>query len=143
MGSLKYDDQEMMVRWAEKRIGFPFRPDAKAIGWLGYQGDLKAVTVFDGFSPCDCNIHVASDGSKRWLTRGYLRAIFAYPFIQLGLRRVTGLVPARNEAALKLDLGLGFEREGYCRNALPDDDIVLLAMLRESCPFIPKEYRHA
>lgn len=143
MGSLKYDDQEMMVAWAAERIGFPFRPDAKAIGWAGADGELRAVTIFDGFSPCDCNMHIASDGSRSWLTRGYMRAAFAFPFIQLRLRRVTGLVPAKNKAALKFDLGLGFEREGYCRNALPDDDIILLAMLRENCPYIPKECRHA
>lgn len=143
MSVLKYDEQEMMLAWAEERIDLQFRPDATAIGWAHPDGSLRAVTVFDGFSPCDANIHVASDGSRRWLTRGYLRAIFAYPFIQLGLRRVTALVPARNEAALKMDYGLGFVREGYCRHALPNDDIVLLAMLREDCVYIPKEYRHA
>ena len=140
MGQMRYEGQEEMVSWAQKVIGCQFRPDAKAIGLEGDNG-LQAVTVFDGFSQCDCNIHVASDGSGRWMTREFLFHSFAYPFIQLGLRRVTGLVPAKNEAALRLDLHLGFEHEGRCRNALPDDDIIVLGMLRENCRFIPRDYR--
>ena len=137
---LVYDQH--ILEWASDVIGFPFRDDAKVIG-ASFDGDLRAVVVYDGFSECDCNMHIASDGSARWLSRGFLRAVFAYPFIQLGLRRVTGLVPAKNERALNFDLRLGFEHEGLCRDALPDDDIIVLGMRRSVCPYIPEEYRHA
>jgi len=140
MATITYENPERLIAWAADRIGFEPRQDVKAIGWT--DGDtLKAVTLYDGFSECDCNIHIASDGSRQWLTRGYLRASFWHPFIQWKLRRVTGLVPSKNQDALRFDLHLGFEREGYIRHALPDDDIIVLGMLRENCRFIPAEYR--
>lgn len=140
MATLIYDGQERLIDWASGRIGFKPRPDVRAIGW-GDDDVIKAVTLWDGFSECDCNIHIASDGTGRWLTAGYLRASFWHPFIQWNLRRVTGLVPSKNTAALRFDLHLGFEREGLIRHALPDDDIIVVGMLREKCRYIPDEYR--
>lgn len=142
MGQVRYDGQAEMLAWAEAVIGCQFRPDAQCIGWE-QDGQLRAVTIFDGFSACDCNMHIASDGSRRWMTREFLFHSFAYPFIQLKLRRVTGLVPAKNKDALRFDHHLGFEVEGVCRHALPDDDIVVMGLLRDSCRYLPSHYRSA
>lgn len=140
MGRLIYDDSERLIAWAVERIGQgDFRPDAVAIGMEDDAGNLMAVCVFDGFSAVDAYMHIASNGTGRWLTREFLTACFAYPFIQCGLRRVTGLVPARNVAALKFDQNLGFRREGYHPSACPDGgDIISMGMLREHCRFIPQ-----
>lgn len=135
------DNQSTLLEWAQRCIGVRFRPDAKAIGRIS-DGQVRAVVVYDNFSDCDCSMHIASDGTGRWLTRPLLSAAFHYPFIQLGLRRVTGLVPAKNKAALHFDRRLGFKFEGLARCALPDDDIVMLGMTRAECLFIPKEHRH-
>ena len=140
MGEVVYENVDEMVVWASKIIGFQPRPDVTAIGWRE-SGSLRAVTLYDGFSECDCNIHIASDGSGNWLRRAFLIASFMHPFVQWRLRRVTGLVPAKNKDALRFDLHLGFKQEGYLRHALPDDDIVVLGMLRETCRYIPPEYR--
>lgn len=150
-----YGDDTRLIEWAAARIGVSsFRSDAHAIG-LVHADDvadpdpgrdsagrrIAAVTVFDGFSKCDANMHIASDETGKWMTREYLVRAFAYPFIQCGLRRVTGLVPAKNTVALKFDLHLGFRLEGRCRDALPDDDVLVLGLLRRECIYIPKEYR--
>lgn len=135
------DNQNALLEWAQHRIGVRFRPDAKAIGRVA-GGQIRGVVVYDNFSECDCSIHIASDGTRRWLTRSFLAEAFHYPFIQLGLRRLTGLVPAKNKAALRFDRRLGFKYEGLARCAMPDDDIVMLGMTRAECPFIPKEHRH-
>ena len=140
MGEVVYENVDEMVVWASKIIGFQPRPDVTAIGWRE-SGSLRAVTLYDGFSECDCNIHIASDGSGNWLRRAFLIASFMHPFVQWRLRRVTGLVPAKNKDALLFDLHLGFKQEGYLHHALPDDDIVVLGMLRETCRYIPPEYR--
>lgn len=139
---LIYGQEERLLPWAEARtMGGRFRRDAYAIG-LERDGELVAVVVYDGFSETDCNIHIASDGTGRWMNRALLAAAFAYPFTQLGLRRVTGLVPAKNAAALAFDEHLGFVREGYHPRALPDDDLITLGLLREDCRFIPEESRN-
>ncbi len=135
-----YDDQERLISWASEVIGFTPRPDVQHMGWQEH-GKLRAVALWDGFSECDCNIHIASDGTGHWLRRAFLRAAFAHPFVQWKMRRVTALVPAKNAAALRFDLHLGFKQEGVVRHALPDDDIIILGLLREDCRFIPQEYR--
>lgn len=140
MANIIYDRKQELVGWASEIIHFNPRGDVVAIGWEE-DGRLRAVTLYDGFSECDCNMHIASDGSRTWLKRAFLCTSFAHPFVQWGLRRVTGLVPAKNAAALRFDLHLGFEREGYIRHALPDDDLIILGMLRENCRFIPEMYR--
>lgn len=138
-----YGQDETLIPWASQRIGLDsFRPDAKAIG-QERDGEVVAVVVFDGFSDVDCCMHIASDGSRKWLTRELLTRAFAYPFIQLGLRRVTGLVPADNADALRFDEHLGFVREGYHPNATKSGDLISLGLLRENCRFIPARYRHA
>ena len=134
--------EPQLIRWADHVIGGGnFRDDAKCLGLV--EGDeVRAVVVYESFGRCTCNMHVASDGSRRWLTRGFIAAAFAYPFIQCNLRRVTGLVPASNTRALHFDIRLGFKLEGTMRNALPDGDMIILGMLREECPFLPEEVRH-
>lgn len=129
-----------LIAWAAERIHFKPRPDAKCIGLVSEKG-IHAVTLYDGFSECDCNIHIASDLTGHWFSRTYLNMSFYQPFVVWNLRRVTGLVPAKNEKALRFDLHLGFEREGYLRQALPDDDLIILGMLRERFIEIQKKYR--
>jgi RimJ/RimL family protein N-acetyltransferase len=132
------------LEWAAKVIGVSgFRDDARTISVLGDDGRIRAVVVYDTWSECDVNMHVASDGSARWMTRDALVLFFAYPFIQCGMRRVTALVPAKNAHALRFDRKLGFEDEGYFKHALPGGDLVALGMLRESCRFISQGNRNA
>lgn len=135
------DNRPALLAWAAERIGLDsFKPDARAIGFQR-RGELVAVVVYDAFTPCDCNMHVASDGSGRWLTRTALIEAFHYPFVQLGLRRVTALIPAKKTAAIRFNEHLGFKLEGFCPEAMPDDDLQVRGMLRRECRFIPQEYR--
>lgn len=140
VNSIVYGEDERLLEWACGIIHFTPRADATAIGWEE-NGILRAVTIYDGFSQCDCNMHIASDGTGHWLRRAFLKASFGHPFLQWNMRRVTGLVPAKNAAALRFDLHLGFKQEGLIRHALPDDDIIVLGMLREDCRWTQSHYR--
>lgn len=137
-----FDDPEGCLTWAAKRIGIrQFREDARAIGWQR-GGAIIAVVAWDTFSPGTCCMHIASDGSGPWLTRPFLSAMFAYPFVQLRLRRVTGLIAASNRASLRFARHIGFHDEGLMREEAPDGDMVVLGMLRRECRWIAEEHRH-
>lgn len=141
MIELDYEDIPNIIAWAAKIIGVnSFMSDACAFG-VRRRGKLVAAVIYDCFSECDCNIHVASDGGRYWLTRKVLIAAFGYPFIERNMRRVTALVPAKKTHAIRFDKHLGFKFEGFCPDAMPDDDIVVLGMTRKECRFIPPEYR--
>lgn len=138
MANLIYGDEPRLLSWAQERIGVAFRRDAYTLG-LEKGGQIVAAVVFDNFSECDCNMHIASDGTRGWMNKSLLLAAFAYPFSQLGLLRLTGLVPADNADALAFDEHIGFVREGYHPKAGPGGtDLISLGLMRENCRFIPK-----
>lgn len=136
-----YGEEKRLLPWACKVIGIEaFRPDARVIG-MEKDGEIVAAIVFDNFSSTDCSMHVASNGSKRWMTRGLLIHAFAFPFIQCNLKRVTGMVPESNKEALAFDEHLGFVREGYHPDAADDGAMITMGLLKKNCRFIPKQYR--
>lgn len=140
---ITYGKDEILLPWAAERIGIErFREDARAIGVMS-GAEIRGVVVYDTFSACDCSIHAASDGTGRWLSREALIHFFAYPFIQLKLRRLTSIVAAKNVHSASFTQKCGFTQEGYCKNAMPDDDIIIFGLLREHCRYIPQEHRHA
>ena len=132
---LVYDRQEELLNWAALRLGLGFHSDACGIGWEDDEG-IRAVVVYDRHSSVDCCMHIASDGSRRWMTKQFLYAAFAHPFIQWGYRRITGLVAEENTAALKFDSHIGFKHEGVIRNGTPNGNLIVLGLLREECRFI-------
>lgn len=132
-------DKERLGDWAIERIDAMKHVkswgDFEAVGWEK-NGELQAVVVFNYFSGCDIAMHIAAVPGKRWMTREFLSACFRYPFIQLGCRRVSGYVPSKLTHVIEFDKHLGFEYEGTLRHALPDDDLILLGMLRENCRYV-------
>jgi len=134
--------QGFALKWAQERMPgcFPFDDKAKAI--MLFEDDrLKAVTVFTDYYVRNVQMHIASDGSKNWMTRAFLRTSFGYPFLQLGVLRVTGLVAASNGDALRFDQHLGFRIEGRMRCASYDgSDLLVLGMLRQECRYITEAH---
>lgn len=139
---LVYGEEQRLLPWAAERIGIrSFRRDAYTIG-LERDGELTGVVVFDTFSSGDCHMHVASDGTGNWLSKELLAAAFAYPFIQLGVRRVTSPIAASNVRALAFNEHLGFRREGLHPHGAADGDLVTLGLLRTNCRFLPEQFRN-
>lgn len=98
-------------------------------------GELRGAVIYDAFTPHDCCIHVRLDkpGCKaRWV----LKQVFGYPFDQLGLRRITGLVGKSNLKGQQLCSWLGFRFEGLKREGLGDEDEVIFGMTRSECPWL-------
>lgn len=138
---LIYGQEERLLPWALQRVGLEsFHADARTIS-LEKDGKPVAVVVYDNFSSCDCNMHIASDGTKRWMNKSLLLAAFAYPFTQLGFKRVTGLVPESNLVALEFDKKLGFVFEGRHPHAHECGALISLGLYRSNCRFIPSEQR--
>lgn len=135
-------EDSRILPWAAEIIGIHgFRADAKAIG-IERDGKLSGAVIFDTFSDTDCCMHVASDGSKSWLTREFLREAFSYPFIQLGYKRVNVPVAENNKRARIFVLNLGFKQEGYHPYGAKDCALIMHGMLRSNCRWIPLSERH-
>ena len=74
---------------------------------------------------------------KTWATRHNIKAFFSYPFIDLGVKRVTTLCSANERDIIMFNKRLGFKPEGYHRKAHHDgSDAVSFGMLKEECRWI-------
>ena len=110
--------------------------DAPNMAYLK-DGHVCGAVIYTWPSGNGCMMSVASDGTRRWFNRTFLRAAFAYPFIQMGYARVSGLVRVDNFDAQRFDEHLGFKKEGILRHGDDDGtDLILYGMLKEECRWL-------
>lgn len=103
---------------------------------LSNSGEILAVVIYNTFSKFNCEMSVASNGSRRWMSKEFLRVCFRYPFWQLGLTRITGVVEETNSDALRLDRHLGFIEEARLKCWFGSNDGIAFRMLKEECKWI-------
>ena len=145
MKHLVTNQDERVAKWVADHMSiFEFGSTPyTAIGLTDPSGSLIAGCVYQNYTKVDIHMHVAALPGKRWLNRVFLGEGFRYPFEQLGCKRVTGLVPARNEVAASFDEHLGFVFEGRIRQILANgDDLLVYGMLREECRFLKVGMNH-
>jgi RimJ/RimL family protein N-acetyltransferase len=131
-------EDEMVADWVADRVPEMEIGDSPytAIGLVNDGGVLVGGVVYTNYTRTDIHMHIALTG-RRVLTRWFIGECFRYPFVQLGVKRVTGLVAASNEAARRFDEHMGFKQEGVLRHYMPDgDDCIVYGMLREECRWL-------
>lgn len=128
-------DNARVGEWVCARTGGTPDPNTVGIG-LEQDGSLVAGVLFDNYMGGSVCMHVASDGSKQWMTREFLFKAFHYPFRQLGVSVIIGLVDSTNSAALTFDRALGFELEHVIPGAGKSGDLVILTMRPAQCRFL-------
>lgn len=135
MSTIIFDRDMEVGQWVASRI-----PDVQTIERFGdftayaFASDdlteIYAGVVYHNYRDHDIELVMAAD-DPRWATKGNIRAVFAYPFIQLGVARVTSICTKRNKRVRKLLEGVGFKREGVARRAIDGiQDAVIYGMLR-------------
>jgi hypothetical protein len=83
------------------------------------------------------SIEMAWAGELGWITRGDLRAIFAYPFIQLGVLRAQGVVKRSNNASRHFAARIGCREAGVLENEYgPGQDGILYTITPARCRWI-------
>ena len=118
--------------------GVPLHPSAGMQG-LGLIKDdeLIAGVMFDDYNGSNMWMHVAAIPGRRWMTRDFLYATFAYPFLQLNIRRLSGWVEADNIDARKFDEHIGFKQEAVLKQAGRNGvDVIIYSMFKDDCRFI-------
>lgn len=115
--------------------------DMQALVWVNDDQQVEWVVGYTGFVGKTCQMHVVNLVTRR-APRKMLWAAFDYPFNQLNLQTVLGIVNSNNEQAMKFDRHLGFKEilrlEGQHENG---GDLVVFAMDKDDCRWI-KEIEH-
>lgn len=128
-------DKDRIGPWVCERTGGLYEAStSQAIG-LEKDGQLIAGVLYDNFNGRSCCIHVAAEG-KRWMTREYLKVCFDYPFNQLKVNQLIGLVDSENEQARRFDEHLGFRVSAVIPDAGKTGDLMIYTMHRNQCRWI-------
>jgi len=119
--------REVLGDWAKARIeGANWGPWYECIG-QEIDGKIISVAVFTDYTGTNICIHLA--GEKGWMTTEFFDAIFAYPFLQLKVNRLTAQIGAKRKKLIRFYRWFGFREEGLLREALKDDDMVIMGCL--------------
>lgn len=126
-------DAERIGPWVCERTGGRFEPGTSMAIGIQKDGCLVAGVLYDQFNGSSICMHVAIDGR---ISREYTRVCFDYPFNQLKVKKVLGLVDSTNEKALRFDRHLGFVQEACIKDAGKRGDLLILTMTKEQCRWI-------
>jgi RimJ/RimL family protein N-acetyltransferase len=137
---LLYDADDDVGAWIFARTrGTWIKGQGVAIG-ITCAESLVAGAAFTMYNGANVWAAIAADPSHQghWATRRILRALFDYPFRQLKCKRMSSLLYASNDVAIKFNERLGFTREATLEDAAPEGDMFLYRLTREDCRWIPK-----
>lgn len=137
-----YKDDKEAVEWVSKYlsgvefglcVGMGLRDqNNNLIGGIIYSNeilDIKGKTI-------SIEMTIATK-TPRWCSRSNLNLAFAYPFIQLGVKRVQATCAISNHKVRNFLERLGFNLEGIGRELwLHGGDCALYSMLKHECKWI-------
>ena len=137
MAELVLYDKERVADWVAGRVG-------QGCTWEGYNafgvesdGNLIAGVVVHQINGANAFCHIAVDKPTKAMFKLF-EVIADYSFRQLGLKRLTGLVPSNEPHIVKFDVKLGFEIEAVLKDAAVDADLVVLVLWADKCRWLQK-----
>lgn len=133
------ENQELLGKWICAKTNADYiEQEEQYIGLLDDDNNIVAVTAFSDYNGASIRMHVAIEGK---LTREYIRFCYYYPFEQLKVNKVIGLVNSNNKEALRFDLHSGWVIEAIIKDAAPDGDMYILSMTKEQCRFLRTKFK--
>jgi len=115
-------------------LGGDYTENAKALGFE-VDGELCAIATYDHWNGVSMqfNIWIGKKPSAEWS-----RAIFEYPFDQIGVKKLIGNIFSSNAKSIKLAEHSGFELEAVIKDMHPEGDMLIYTMTRDQCVVLTK-----
>lgn len=138
VGTTTQDLREMAASILAEKIGVQPCADFQGLMWVDpktYQ--IEWVVGFTGFIGKTCQGHMVNLTEAKYVPRKLLWASFDYPFNQLGLEVVFGILNSKNVSAASFDEKAGFKEIQRFPGVHEDGgDLILLAMKKAECRWI-------
>ena len=145
VGPVLFGADDLVAAFVKTRIPQVGEAGFKEYTALGVvrNGKMLGGVVYHAYSGFDIQASYAFD-SPSWASRPVLRTLFAYPFVQLGCVRMTGIASRKNKHARDMMDRLGFKLEGVHRKAADGKvDAISYGMLKNECRWIASPGGHA
>jgi len=109
-------------------------PDAIGLGWE-HNGKIVAGVMYEEYTEASIHATIAVE-SGSVIQRGFLWAMFDYPFGQMGVKKIIVQISSANEASENLAMHLGFTLEARIKDAYLDGDRLIYTMTKDNCRWL-------
>lgn len=126
---LVYGELTRARAWAQLHSGSPYIwSKLEATIHLERHGQLVAAA---GYTDYIAGASISGHIVAQRLNRAFVEAILFYPFGQLGVRRLSALIPGSNARVKRFVEHIGFTHEATLKHIFPNDDLLVYRLLRE------------
>ena len=132
---LVYGEDERVGAWVVEHIGYALGGGPYAAIGLE-RSELVGGVVYTNYSGGGSIAANIAGIGRGWITRPFIRAAFAYPFIQLGVRRLSVYVAQNNRVSQDFVQRLGFQLESIMERAMETDNVLVYRMFSEDCKWL-------
>lgn len=140
MSQILLGQDEFVGNWVAERVrDIKSLDDMRPFVAIGVvkNNKLQMGVIYNNYTQDDIMLSIASDDPSWARNRDVIRAIFAYPFNDIKVNRVSLICAKPNKRARKLAKGLGFKEEGCVRKMMNrETDGVIYGMLAEECRWL-------
>jgi RimJ/RimL family protein N-acetyltransferase len=123
----------LFLKWMQERIGCvgdfnasDCRTIAHVIMHEDQAPEILAVVAINRWSPFACEGNIASNGSRRWLTRDFAFTVYDFVFRHAGKTRFNFTVSVDNKAAITMHEKLGHVFAARLEDAFGEDKDALI-----------------
>lgn len=120
--------------WVREKAGGVYTPGDPGIA-IERDGELVVGVTYDSHTGSSICIHSRCD-DRRAPSRRFYWMIFEYPFNQLRVTCVRGLVCIANAEAIRVNEKLGFKREAVLADYFPEGDGIVFVMRKKDCRWL-------
>lgn len=100
-------------------------------------GQLTGGALYEHYTGPAGSVQIHVGGLGNWLNANFLFFAFDYPFNQLKVSKLLGLVDSSNVAAIRFDEHIGFHKEHTIAGAGRDgSDLIVYSMTRDQCRWL-------
>lgn len=138
MANLVLYDRDRVGLWVAKQVGQRAHWGTFNAFGVEMNGELVAGVVIHQINGANAFCHIAIEKPCKAMYDLFF-VVCDYCFRQLGLNRITGMVPTDEPAVIKFDKKLGFEEEFVMKDAAPGADMQVLVMRADNCRWLKKD----
>lgn len=114
------------------KLGGVYSENATCIGCV-VNNELVAGVIYDKYNGVSLHVSIWAGSRPSW---EFSCAIFDYPFNQIGVKKIVGLIFGNNEKSIRLAEHAGFILEGKVTDYCEEGDMLIYTMTPDQCRFI-------
>lgn len=123
------------LSWVEQRASCTLSSNATGIKVVRKDGSIAGMVAYDSWTKNSVQAHMAVESPIAW--RALAPETFRYPFEQVGIGVILGVIPAYNQKSLTMAKRLGLVETYRVPNGWDTGvDLVLLELAKENCRWL-------